>query len=80
MVTKDDLKHWVAEAVSEAGGESRVIDIAKWIWLHHESDLRKSGDMFFKWQYDMRWAGQALVQDGTLNKTTRRGYWKLTKR
>ena len=79
MVTREDLKRWIAQAVGESGGEARFIDVAKWIWKNHESDLKSSGDMFFKWQYEMRWASQMLAKEGLLDKTSRRGYWKLTK-
>lgn len=77
MITKDDLKTWVARALHDLGGEAVIVDVAKWIWDRHESDLRASGSMFYKWQYEMRWAAQALVKEGKLNKTSERGVWKL---
>ena len=66
MATKDDLKSWVLDAIREAGGASSPIDVAKHIWKHHEQDLRASGDLFYKWQYDMRWAATSLRKEGKL--------------
>lgn len=46
MATKEDLPDWVLTALIANGGSSRLIDVAKYIWLHHEVDLRDSGDLF----------------------------------
>jgi len=51
-----------------SGGEARVPDIARHIWENHEHDLRASGDLFYTWQYAMRWAGQVLQKEGKLTK------------
>jgi hypothetical protein len=66
MATKDDLCDWVIEALNSRGGRARIVEISKYIWQHYESELRRSGDLFFTWQYDVRWAGQKLRNDGTL--------------
>jgi hypothetical protein len=60
MVTREDLQEWVIEALRALGGKARIVDICKYIWEKHESDLRKSGDLMYTWQYDVRWAGQVL--------------------
>jgi len=79
VAVKWDLKLWVVEAVRDQGGESDVLGVAKWIWENHEHDLRASGDLFYTWQYDMRWAAQALRQEGKLAPTTRgaASRWRL---
>ena len=66
MATKSDLEGWVLKAVQDLGGEATVLDVAKELWQVHEHDLRASGDLFFTWQYDMRWAAQNLRGDGKL--------------
>lgn len=60
MIDREDLKDWVYEAVRENGGVASIVTVAKHIWIHHEAELRASGDLFYKWQYDMRWAAQRL--------------------
>lgn len=78
-VTKDDLKLWVLEAVTALGGKAKLLDVAKYIWAHHEPDLRVSGDLFYKWQYDMRWAANVLRHEGKLvmPEDAPRGVWAL---
>ena len=60
MADRESLKDWVYEALEANGGVASLIDVAKHIWKHHEAELRASGDLFFKWQYDMRWAATSL--------------------
>ena len=62
-----ELKAWVDQAVSEVG-PAPIARIAEHIWKNHEADLRASGDLFYTWQYAMRWAGQELQREGKLIK------------
>ena len=78
MNTRDVLKDWVKDALRRNSGELNLIGVAKDIWAHHEKDLRSSGDLFFSWQYDMRWAATALRKSGEIEAATDRGIWKLT--
>lgn len=82
MPTKQDLPDWVLEAVTGLGGSATVVEVAEWIWWHHEEDLRRSGNLFFTWQYDMRWAAQTLRHSGRLQSTSRGAgsRWQLTTR
>ncbi|MEC5214947.1 hypothetical protein RCH06_003519 [Polaromonas sp. CG_9.5] len=60
MATKLDLQDWVIDALKDLGGSARLVEVAKHLWKHHEHDLKASGDLFFTWQYDMRWAANQL--------------------
>ncbi len=79
MNAKSVLQDWVIDAVKAQGGTAQLLDVCKYIWKHHESDLRASGDMFFTWQYDTRWAAQKLRDAGKLEplNNDRRGLWRL---
>jgi hypothetical protein len=76
MASKSELKRWVYEALA-ARGASTVTEVAKHIWEHHETELRNSGDLFFTWQYDMRWQAQSLQNEGRLSKKGKGGRWEL---
>jgi len=76
MATASDLDRWVIEALTDLGGEAPVPRIAQHIWENHEAELRASGDLFYTWQYAMRWAGQRQQKAGRLIKQTRK--WALT--
>jgi hypothetical protein len=79
MTGKAQLKDWVHEAVEAHGGSATLIEVARHIWQLHEADLRMSGDLFYTWQYDMRWAAQELRDEGVLKSLEgdRRGRWEL---
>jgi len=79
MASKEDLPDWVADALKDHGGNARLIDVAKHIWKHHESELRASGDLFYKWQYDMRWAANQLRRTGVMKPAdvSPTGVWEL---
>lgn len=80
MASKADLVVWVEDAIrSREGGSARLLDVAKHIWREHETDLRASGDLFFKWQYDMRWAANQLRRSGVMRPAddSPTGVWEL---
>jgi len=79
MAAKSDLVDWVKEALKAAGGSSSLLFVAKHIWDHHQNDLRASGNLFFTWQYDMRWAATELRRRGIMVAAgdDRRGKWTL---
>ncbi|TPG41432.1 hypothetical protein EAH79_08895 [Sphingomonas koreensis] len=66
VLYRDKLQLWVREALGKLGGQGLVNEVARQIWLDHETDLRGSGEHFFSWQYDMRWAAQRLRETGKL--------------
>lgn len=75
--TREGLKSWVLEGLNANGGCASVPAIAKYIWDNYESDLRSSGDLFYTWQYAMRWAGQILQKEGKILKNGPGRSWKL---
>lgn len=80
MITREDLKSIVIESLKANNGTGRVVDVCKYIWEHYENELRDSGDLFFTWQYDVRWAAQYLRDSGQLKKANnnRSAPWELS--
>lgn len=80
VATRIDLLDWVLEALDHLGGEAHLLRIAEKIWALHEFDLRQSGDLFYSWQYDYRWAATRLRHAGLLAPPTtdNAGFWRLT--
>ena len=79
MATKKDLEDWILDALKDLGGTAAVIDVSRKVWEKHESELAESGDLFFTWQYDLRWAAQRLRDNGTLRSfgNGKRGNWAI---
>ena len=47
MATKKDLANWVYQALKANGGSASLVEVAKHIWAHHETDLKAAGDLFY---------------------------------
>ena len=77
MATRADLPEWALEALAELGGTAHPVEVAKVVWRRHEPDLRASGDLFYTWQYDLRWAGTTLRKQGLLYDNARGQKWAL---
>jgi hypothetical protein len=78
-MNRQDLVPLVEKAIRSHGGSASVVQVAQHIWQHHEKDLRASGDLFFTWQYDMRWAALKLRKMKRLAEPagTQRGIWQI---
>ena len=79
MVAKTDLPNWVEEALDAHGGSASIIEVCRHIWQAHEPELRLSGDLFYTWQYDVRWAAYQLREGGRMKaeKESPKGIWQL---
>ncbi len=79
MAKKEDLQDWVASALKASGGKGTLVEVAKYIWIHHEANLKSSGDLLYTWQYDMRWAANALRRRGIMRaaEISPKGVWEL---
>jgi len=82
MASKRDLSDWVYGALRDNGGSATLLEVARYIWQNHEADLRASGDLFYTWQYDMRWAATELRRLGKVAdpRGLPRGVWALKSR
>ena len=71
MLYRHTLEAWVLEAIAAKGGEATVVEVCRHVWDTHEAELRSAGDLFYTWQYDIRWAAQNLRNTGQLAPTAR---------
>lgn len=78
VATKGDLPDWIVEALTALGGAGSVIEVSRHVWATHADDLEASGDLFFTWQYDLRWAAKKLRDSGQLEPVgAGRAPWQL---
>jgi hypothetical protein len=79
-ISKEGLADWVVDVLRRGGGRATLIEVSRDIWEAHESDLRDSGDLFYTWQYDVRWAATHLRERGIMRASDEspRGVWELT--
>lgn len=82
-VSRDEIAGWIVDALKKLGGSAHYVLVAKEIWRTHKSEMPETGTSFYTWQYEMRWASQALRNRGLLKKAnvsgSPKGVWTLTK-
>lgn len=78
---KDLLEAWILESLTELNRSASLLEVCKWVWANKEIELRSSGDLFFTWQYDIRWAATRLRKKGQLQAAdvSPTGIWELVK-
>ena len=61
------------------GGQTNIIDVCKFVWDHYQEELQKSGNLFYTWQYDIRWAATELRKAKRMKAASQssRGTWEI---
>jgi len=79
MLNRNDLPRLTLEALRSNAGSLSIVDVCKFVWNNYESSLRSSGDLFFTWQYDIRWAATELRKEGKMKSAdlSPNGIWEL---
>jgi len=79
MASKDDLVDWLVDALKALGGKGTIVQLCKYVWENHKTDLRASGNLFYTWQYDIRWAATKLRKNKIMKAATAfsKGVWEL---
>ena len=79
MADKYDLRDWLIETLQANGKSATIVDVCKYIWEKYENELRASGNLFYTWQYDVRWAATELRKTGRMKPAyiSPQGVWEL---
>jgi len=76
---KKELPNIIHKLLIDSGKPLSIMDISKLIWKQYKLNLLVSGDLFYTWQYDFRWAATELRKRGIMksNQESKKGYWEL---
>lgn len=74
-----DLPDLLEKTLISLGGKGTIVEICKAFWGSYEEKLRESGDLFYTWQYDIRWAATKLREEKKLKsrEISPKGVWEL---
>lgn len=80
MLSRHDLPQILEEALKYLGGQGTIVEVCRYIWENYEKELRESNDLFYTWQYDIRWAATALRKANKMHSAemSPTGTWQLT--
>lgn len=59
-MTRQDLPDLLYKTIKLLGGKDIMINIFQKFWKLHAEELKQSGDLFYTWKYDIRWAATKL--------------------
>lgn len=65
---RDDMPDILYDIIWQMGGRAKMIDIFKKFWQDYYDELSKSGDLFYTWNYDIRWAATKLRKAGRMKQ------------
>lgn len=79
MLSRNDLPEILYRTLKDIGGRGSIIEVCKYIWDHYQNDLLRSGDLFYTWQYDVRWAATELRKSGRMKNANISpvGIWEI---
>ena len=77
MNIREEIQPWIVSAIKENGGRATITQVARHIWQRHEHELRSSDEIFFNWQYEMRWGTRNLRRSGDMKPAdpAEKGIW-----
>lgn len=59
-MTRQDLPNLLYTTIKSLGGSAKMQVIFKKFWNIYSKELEKSGELFYTWNYDIRWAATKL--------------------
>jgi hypothetical protein len=76
---KEELPELLYLLLIEMGGKAKLIDIFKAFYSKYESQLKKSGDLYYTWNYEIRWAATKLRKENRMvnAKEQKKGIWEI---
>lgn len=57
---RENLPDILHEILKDLGGRASMMDVFKNFWKKYKGELRESDDIFYTWNYDIRWAATEL--------------------
>ncbi len=81
FIRKKDMVWILVDALKFLKGKGTIVQVSKVIWENYNKELKSSGDIFYTWQYDIRWARHKLQKEGRLDThmVNGRSIWELIK-
>lgn len=89
-MNRNDLQNILYELIDELGGRAYMMDIFRLFWKKHGKELKESDDIFYTWNYDIRWAATQLRKQGRMkpasskentrgDSSSPKGIWEIIK-
>ncbi|MCL2176555.1 MAG: hypothetical protein FWB72_01180 [Firmicutes bacterium] len=85
---RKDLPQILYELIKDMGGSGKMMDIFKKFWEQNKNAISDKSDLFYTWNYDIRWAATKLRREKRMKPASRqentygldmssRGIWEI---
>lgn len=80
-MTRYDLPTILYDTLAKLGGKGTIVDVCKMVWDQHQAELMNSNELFYTWQYDIRWAATELRKHRQMKAAdiSPKGIWEIEK-
>ncbi len=65
-MTRKDLPDVLYNIIKDLGGSGSMIQIFKKFWIENNHKFTENDDIFYTWNYDIRWAATSLRKQGRM--------------
>lgn len=65
-MVRNDLPDLLYKTIQSLGGKASMMDIFREFWKLYANKLDPAEDMFYTWNYDIRWAATELRKNGRM--------------
>lgn len=76
---KEDLQILLKNVLNQLGGSAPIMEVFKKFYEMYGKNLDKNDDLFYTWNYDIRWAATELRKKHIMKpiNLSPRGVWEL---
>lgn len=67
-MTRNELPKILCEILKGFGGRAKMMDVFKEFWRLYGNKMSPSEDIFYTWNYDIRWAATKLRKNGIMRQ------------
>jgi hypothetical protein len=71
-MTRQDLPDLLYTTIKSLGGSAEMQVIFEKFWEVYSKELEKSGELFYTWNYDIRWAATKLRKENRLKPASKK--------
>ncbi|MCU0104998.1 hypothetical protein N7603_04945 [Acholeplasma vituli] len=70
-LSREDLNRILILLLKELDGSGTIIEICRLFWKKYGHNISQNEDIFYTWQYDIRWSASVLREQGILKLSSR---------
>lgn len=76
---REDLPNLLYKTIESLGGAAETMEIFRQFWKLYGDDLSEEDDLFYTWNYDIRWAATELRKFGRMKQAFQspKGIWEI---